>query len=113
MVFRTRILVLLYNAPLIPTLLSLTKATSIHGSCDGSPESVDMTIKELEENLKECMATASDSSRRRLQYAKVVGIACNVCEPDDVQKLAKFALHELGSINIWVSKLPFSIDACC
>ncbi|KAG7984287.1 hypothetical protein I3843_04G152200 [Carya illinoinensis] len=68
-----------------------------------SPESVDMTVKELEENLKECMATASDSSRRKLQHAKVVGIACNVCEPDDVQKLAEFAVHELGLINIWIN----------
>lgn len=96
--------VLLNNAASISTLLSLTKATSIHGSCDGSPESVNLTVKELEENLKECMTTASDSTRRKLQHAKVLGIACNVCEPDDVQKLAKFALHELGSINIWVSE---------
>jgi len=43
----------------------------------------------------------------------VVGIACNVCDPDDVQKLANFAVEELGSINIWVSDSPFSIDACC
>lgn len=68
-----------------------------------SPESVDMTVKELQDNLKECMNTAGDLSVRKLQRAKVVGIACNVCEPDDVHKLANFAVHELGSINIWIN----------
>lgn len=68
-----------------------------------------MTVKELQDNLKECMNTAGDLSMRKLQRAKVVGIACNVCEPDDVHKLANFAVHELGSINIWVSDSPFSI----
>lgn len=68
-----------------------------------SPESVEMTIKELEENLKEGMSTAGDPTRKRLQRAKVVGIACNVCDPEDVQKLANFAIQELGSINIWIN----------
>lgn len=62
-----------------------------------------MTVKELEENLKDVITTASGSARKNLQHAKVVGIACDVCEPDDVQKLANFAVCELGSINIWVS----------
>ncbi|KAF5748588.1 hypothetical protein HS088_TW04G00546 [Tripterygium wilfordii] len=65
-----------------------------------SPESVDMTVKELEENLKEGMVT---SSRRNLKHAKVVGVACDVCEPEDVKKLANFAVKELGSIDIWIN----------
>ncbi|KAK4604178.1 hypothetical protein RGQ29_012614 [Quercus rubra] len=68
-----------------------------------SPESVHMTVKELEENLKDFITTASGSARKNLQHAKVVGIACDVCEPDDVQKLANFAVNELGSINIWIN----------
>ncbi|XP_062149229.1 probable chlorophyll(ide) b reductase NYC1, chloroplastic isoform X2 [Alnus glutinosa] len=68
-----------------------------------SPESVDMIVKELEENLKECVTTVGGSSKTKLQRAKVVGIACNVCDPDDVQKLANFAVEELGSINIWIN----------
>ncbi|KAK7817817.1 putative chlorophyll(ide) b reductase nyc1 [Quercus suber] len=67
-----------------------------------SPESVHMTVKELEENLKDFITTASGSARKNLQHAKVVGIACDVSEPDDVQKLANFAVNELGSINIWI-----------
>lgn len=68
-----------------------------------------MTVKELKDNLEECMTKAGDSSRRKLQQAKVVGIPCNVCAPDDVQKLANFAVHELGSINIWVSVSLFQL----
>lgn len=66
-----------------------------------SPESVDTTIRELEENLKEGMITASN--RTSLAHAKVVGIACDVCEPSDVQKLANFAVKEFGSIDIWIN----------
>ena len=65
-----------------------------------------MTIKELEENLEEGRATSVGSSGKNLARAKVVGIACDVCEPDDVRKLADFAIGELGSIDIWVSDLP-------
>lgn len=61
------------------------------------------TIKELEENLKEGIATAVGPSLTKLSRAKVVGIACNVCEPHDVQRLANFAVDELGYIDIWVS----------
>lgn len=73
-------------------------------SCEGSPESVRTTVKELEENLKEVISTAGDSSttRSKLARAKVVGISCDVCEPRDVQKLSNFAVSELGSIDIWV-----------
>ncbi|KAF2304867.1 hypothetical protein GH714_039214 [Hevea brasiliensis] len=67
-----------------------------------SPESVDMTVKELEENLREGMVTTSGSSRTNLTHAKVVGISCDVCEPSDVQKLANFAINEFGSIDIWI-----------
>ncbi|XP_057505735.1 probable chlorophyll(ide) b reductase NYC1, chloroplastic isoform X2 [Actinidia eriantha] len=68
-----------------------------------SPESVDMTIKELEENLEEGRATAGGSSGKNLARAKVAGIACDVCEPDDVRKLAEFAVGEIGSIDIWIN----------
>lgn len=78
--------------------------------CKDSPESVDTTIRELEENLKEGMITASN--RTSLAHAKVVGIACDVCEPSDVQKLADFAVNEFGSIDIWVSVLAFSAVLC-
>lgn len=71
-------------------------------SCEGSPESVHATVRELEENLKESVTTAGGSSRTNLRHAKVVGIACDVCNPDDVQKLGKFAVRELGFIDIWV-----------
>lgn len=70
-----------------------------------SSESVDMTVKELEQNLKEIMNTASESARKKLSDAKVVGIACDVCEPEDVEKLSNFAVKELGSINIWVKTI--------
>ncbi|KAK2985307.1 hypothetical protein RJ640_024303 [Escallonia rubra] len=68
-----------------------------------SPESVDMTIRELEDSLKEVIATAGGSSRKNLAQAKVVGIACDVCNPHDVQKLSNFAVNELGSIDIWIN----------
>ncbi|KAL3009412.1 hypothetical protein AAZX31_07G081800 [Glycine max] len=68
-----------------------------------SPESVQATIKELEENLKEGIANAVGSSLTKLSHAKVVGIACDVCEPHDVQRLANFAVKELGHIDIWIN----------
>ena len=68
-----------------------------------SEESVDMTIKELEENLQEGMASAASSAKKNLANAKVVGTSCDVCDPTDVEKLANFAVSELGSIDIWVS----------
>lgn len=66
-----------------------------------SPESVEKTVRELEENLKEAMVSGSKTQT----HSKVVGIACDVCDPDDVHKLASFAVRELGSIDIWVSNL--------
>ncbi|KAF8400789.1 hypothetical protein HHK36_014091 [Tetracentron sinense] len=67
------------------------------------PESVHMTVGELEENLKEGILTTGGISRTNMAHAKVVGIACDVCKPDDVQKLANFAISELGSIDIWIN----------
>lgn len=66
-----------------------------------------MTIKELEENLQEGIATAASSSKKNLAHAKVVGTSCDVCDPNDVKNLANFAVNELGSIDIWVSKFDF------
>lgn len=60
---------------------------------------MDTTVKELEENLRE-METLNSKS---LIYAKVVGVPCDVSNPDDVRKLANFAVDELGSVDIWVS----------
>ncbi|KAK3436480.1 hypothetical protein EUGRSUZ_C01035 [Eucalyptus grandis] len=68
-----------------------------------SPESVDMTVKELEQNLMEVKQAASDSSKTSLAHAKVVGIPCDVCNPENVQNLANFAISELGSIDIWIN----------
>lgn len=64
-----------------------------------SPESVEKTVRELEENLKEAMVSGSKTQT----HSKVVGIACDVCDPDDVHKLASFAVRELGSIDIWIN----------
>ncbi|EXB79941.1 putative chlorophyll(ide) b reductase NYC1 [Morus notabilis] len=68
-----------------------------------SPESVQTTVRELEENLKEGIIAAGSSSKTNLGRAKVIGIACDVCNPDDVQRLANFAVGELGSIDIWIN----------
>ncbi|KAK8595602.1 hypothetical protein V6N13_000309 [Hibiscus sabdariffa] len=67
-----------------------------------SPESVRATVRELEENLKEGKV-AGGSFSKNLGQAKVVGIACDVCDPSDVEKLANFAINELGSVDIWVN----------
>ncbi|XP_035834748.1 probable chlorophyll(ide) b reductase NYC1, chloroplastic isoform X2 [Helianthus annuus] len=67
-----------------------------------SEKSVEMTIKELEENLLEGMATEASSRRKKLANAKVVGTSCDVCDPNDVRNLANFAVNELGSIDIWI-----------
>lgn len=45
------------------------------------------------------------SGSKTQTHAKVVGIACDVCDPDDVHNMASFAVKELGSIDIWVSNL--------
>ncbi|KAI3771515.1 hypothetical protein L6452_02680 [Arctium lappa] len=66
-------------------------------------ESVDMTIRELEENLQEGLASTTSSSTKKLAYAKVVGTSCDVCDPDDVRKLANFAVGELGHVDIWIN----------
>lgn len=68
-----------------------------------SPESVDMTIKELSENLNQVIVATGGSSIKRLRHAKVVGIPCDVSNPDDVRKLSNFAVNEFGSIDIWVN----------
>lgn len=75
----------------------------IHIFADSSAESVDTTIRELEDSLKEGLATAGDSFSNSLAYSEVVGITCDVSDPKDVEKLANFAVKELGSIDIWVS----------
>lgn len=68
-----------------------------------SPESVDTTVKELEENLKQVIIATASSSKTNLRHAKVTGITCDVSNPADVQKLANFAVNELGSVDIWVN----------
>ncbi|XP_075517648.1 putative chlorophyll(ide) b reductase NYC1, chloroplastic [Primulina tabacum] len=68
-----------------------------------SPESVNETIKELAENLNQVMIATGSSSRKRLRHAKVVGIPCDVSNPEDVKKLANFAVNELGFVDIWVN----------
>ncbi|KAK4481211.1 hypothetical protein RD792_012097 [Penstemon davidsonii] len=66
-------------------------------------ESVDMTIKELAENLEQVKIATGDSCGTHLRHAKVVGIPCDVSKPDEVENLANFAVKELGSIDIWVN----------
>ncbi|KAF6176350.1 hypothetical protein GIB67_011139 [Kingdonia uniflora] len=66
-------------------------------------ESVQMTVGELEENLKEGILSAGGKSVANMERAKVVGIACDVCKPNDVERLANFAVGELGSVDIWIN----------
>ncbi|XP_072983860.1 probable chlorophyll(ide) b reductase NYC1, chloroplastic [Typha latifolia] len=68
-----------------------------------SPESVDQTVEELKENIKDGLSVSKSKARANLSNARVVGIACDVCKPEDVQKLAKFAVDKLGSIDIWIN----------
>ncbi|KAH7651474.1 Short-chain dehydrogenase/reductase SDR protein [Dioscorea alata] len=68
-----------------------------------SPESVCTTVEELNENLKEGISMAGDKGKGKFSRAKVVGMACDVCKPDSVRKLADFAVDELGSIDIWIN----------
>ncbi|XP_076896084.1 putative chlorophyll(ide) b reductase NYC1, chloroplastic [Bidens hawaiensis] len=68
-----------------------------------SEKSVEMTIKELEENLQEGVEKEASLSRKNLAHAKVVGTSCDVCDPNDVRNLANFAVNELGSIDIWIN----------
>nr|UUQ75085.1 chlorophyll b reductase [Zoysia japonica] len=68
-----------------------------------SPESVLQTIKELEENIKEGLSVAKKKEKKILSHAKVVGISCDVCKPEDVKKLVSFAIDELGSVDIWIN----------
>nr|UZP64737.1 non-yellow coloring [Poa pratensis] len=68
-----------------------------------SPESVVLTINELEENIQEGLSVAKKKQRENLLQAKVVGTSCDVCKPEDVKKLVNFAVEELGSIDIWIN----------
>ncbi|CAA0823324.1 Probable chlorophyll(ide) b reductase NYC1-chloroplastic [Striga hermonthica] len=68
-----------------------------------NPESVDLTIKELAENLKQVIFATGGTSKQHLRHAKVVGISCDVSNPEDVRKLANFAVTAIGPIDIWVN----------
>ncbi|KAJ0986318.1 hypothetical protein J5N97_004674 [Dioscorea zingiberensis] len=68
-----------------------------------SPESVCTTVEELNEYLKEGISMAGEKGKAKFSHAKVVGMACDVCKPDSVRKLADFAINELGSIDIWIN----------
>lgn len=48
---------------------------------------------------------AGRKGKPKFSHAKVAGITSDVCNPDDVRKLAHFAVGELGRIDIWVSLL--------
>lgn len=102
-------LVLCTPVPVVILSVCKPQCLIMFKSREGSPESVDMTIKELEEILKEGVVAEGGSSGN-MARAKVVGIACDVCKPDDVRKLANFAVSELGSIDIWVSNLDYRIE---
>ncbi|KAI4376614.1 hypothetical protein MLD38_014356 [Melastoma candidum] len=67
-----------------------------------SPESVDLTVRELKENLEE-MRAAGGSGKKGLAHAGVVGIPCDVSRPEDVRKLANFSVAQFGSIDIWIN----------
>ncbi|KAG9136355.1 hypothetical protein Leryth_022671 [Lithospermum erythrorhizon] len=67
------------------------------------PQSVEETIKELKESLKQVVTSSSDSTIKKLINSRVVGIACDVSKPEEVKRLADFAVEEFGSIDIWVN----------
>lgn len=79
---------------------------------EGSPESVNKTVKELEDNLEQVLISSGDSSRKKLTRAKVVGTASDVSVPTDVQKLADYAIKEFGSIDIWVRNVALYSILC-
>ncbi|PKA64328.1 putative chlorophyll(ide) b reductase NYC1, chloroplastic [Apostasia shenzhenica] len=70
-----------------------------------SPKSVQTTVEELRENLKESISMVGSKSKgvTKFSHAKVVGVACDVCKPDEVHNLANFSISELGSIDIWIN----------
>ncbi|KAK4397012.1 putative chlorophyll(ide) b reductase NYC1, chloroplastic [Sesamum angolense] len=67
-----------------------------------SPESVDMTIKELAENLKEVIIATGGSSRTHLRHAKVVGIPCDV---SNLMKLGSWQTLLLMNLVLLISGL--------
>jgi chlorophyll(ide) b reductase len=62
-------------------------------------------VEELRENIRAGLLVAKNKDKVKLSQAKVVGISCDVCKPDDVRKLSDFALDEFGSVDIWVSNV--------
>lgn len=69
-----------------------------------SPDSVTTTAAQLQQELTEGIdmskAGTSVSCKRE---GKVIGIPCDVSKVEDVKMLADFAVHELGSIDIWIN----------
>ncbi|MCL7024133.1 hypothetical protein MKW94_026335, partial [Papaver nudicaule] len=61
------------------------------------------SCRELEENLREGVLSLGGKSQAKLWQAKVVGITCDIGNPDDVQKLSNFVVGEHGVIDIWVT----------
>ena len=98
----------MFNVLCSALLYFVYKPNQRMGLCEGSPESVHTTVRELEENLKGGLMAAVGPSKTNLAHAKVVGTSCDVCDPEDVQKLANFAVGELGSIDIWVGVCSLS-----
>lgn len=47
---------------------------------------------------------AGDGGALSCGIQKIVGLACDVQQPDEVRALAEVAHKELGDINIWVSR---------
>lgn len=78
-----------------------------------SSDSVAKTVKELQDeaNLRTfhpfltANSSGGDFQLRMDQKvrAKVVGMPCDVSKVDDVRCLAEFAVHKLGSIDIWIN----------
>lgn len=74
---------------------------------------MEKTVAELTESLEHIKIAASSSSREKhLRHAKVVGIPCDVSNPEDVKNLATFAAKELGSIDIWVRNVAYFHTLC-
>ncbi|KAG6538785.1 hypothetical protein ZIOFF_003913 [Zingiber officinale] len=68
-----------------------------------SSTSIIRFFQEIELSLLHAVSENKAKAKANLSQAMVVGIACDVCKPEDVRKLANFALHELGSVDIWIN----------
>lgn len=69
-----------------------------------SPDSVRTTAAQFQQELTEgIVMSKSGTSVSSKREGKVIGMPCDVSKVEDVKMLADFAVHELGSIDIWIN----------